>query len=218
MPREVLEQRFGVRVPDDVPASFNIAPGQPVLAVTLFEGRRELMGFVWGLVPPWANSPGRAFINARSETVFDKPAFRTAAAHHRCLVPASFFYEWKSGPGRKQPHLVRLPGGQPFAMAAIHAKHPSAGPTLAVLTTTASPEMAPIHERMPVIVEPEHHERWLAPFTAREELQELLAPWPGALEAHPVSERVNSPTENDRELTRAVPPAPSTRLGSLPLS
>lgn len=219
MPAKLVEELFGAAVPEDIPPSWNIAPGQPILAVADYEGRRELLGFTWGLRPAWAKpeSGGRAHVNARSETVFEKPAFRDAAAHHRCLVPASFFYEWKKNGRDKTPHAVMLPGMAPFAMAGIFSMHETSeheilGPSLAILTCAANQVMRPIHERMPVILPPRAYAGWLAPHTHREDLAAMLVPYGGPMTAHAVSPRVNSPQHNDASL-----PRPASAQGELPL-
>jgi putative SOS response-associated peptidase YedK len=240
MPKEDLERAFGVRVSEPVPPSWNIAPGRPVLGVALFEGQRELMGFLWGLVPPWAERDAgyksRGFANARSETVFEKRAFRDSVRYFRCLVPASFFYEWKREGGARSPRLIRLRGGEPMALAAIWAEPPHEGgprpgagrepglaagpgnlaaPTLAILTTAANPAMRAVHERMPVILPQREHAAWLDPLAREADLRPLLRPFDGALDIHAVSARVNDASTDNPGLARPV--RPPAAQGHLPL-
>lgn len=216
IPKAILEERFGVEPGSigvaEITPSWNIAPGQPILAVSLFEGRRELLGYTWGLVPTWARDTRRGFINARSETAHDKPSFKESLRHHRCLVPASFFYEWKKTSSGTLPHAIMLENRAPFAMAGIFAEHPLAGPTLALLTTTPNALMTPIHDRMPVVLPPEAYTAWLDPFAHPQDIQSLLVPYKGAMHAQAVSIRVNSTSENNPGLLNPVP-----EITSLPL-
>lgn len=185
---------------------FNIAPSQPVLAIPN-DGSRRAGFFVWGLVPAWARDPaiGSRLINARAETLAEKPAFRGSYRHHRCLILADGFYEWKREPGGrvKTPYFIRLKGGRPFAFAGLWDRWqaPDGGELLscAIVTTQANALMRPIHERMPVLLTGAACDRWLDPAPRRpDELRDLLTPFPaGEMEAYAVSTLVNSPA-NDR--------------------
>lgn len=210
---EVLARLFGLdEVPELVPR-YNIAPTQRVPVVRAVGGRRRLDSLRWGLVPHWAAEPsvGHRLVNARAETAATKPSFRSAFRSRRCLVPANGFYEWQATPSGKQPWLIRLSGGRPFAMAGLWERW-SGGDgdleTFTILTTSPNEVVAPLHGRMPVILPPEAWERWLDPeYRAPEALQALLGPFPAAeMEAHPVSRLVNDPANDSPAcLERARP-------------
>lgn len=217
-----LEEVFGLPAPDDYAPCFNAAPGAAVLAV----GEQGFAARRWGLVPPWAGGPeiGPRLINARCETVFDKPAFREGARAHRLLVPAQAFYEWRREGRARTPFAFALDGADCFAMAGVGASwtDPRSGEvlhTLAVLTCPPNAVMAPVHERMPVILPPAAWPAWLDPAAEPEDLARLLVPYPArGMRAWPVSRRVNSPVTDGPALLEAVAdPGPQTppRQGSL---
>lgn len=192
----------------------NIAPGQPVGAVRLAEDARarELTLLQWGLVPSWAREPsgGGRMINARAETVADKPAFRAAFERRRCLLPANGFYEWSGAGEDRQAWLIRLLDGELFALAGIWERWQgpdgAALETCAVLTTTPNERVAPIHDRMPVILDAEAHAAWLDPATPPGELAGVIVPFPAPrMEAWTVSARVGDVRNDDQELMRPVP-------------
>lgn len=203
-----VARHFGLAAAPTLSPRFNIAPSQPV-AVVRAGGRaaRECALLRWGLVPSWSRDPkmGARLINARSETAADKPAFRAAMRRRRCLVPADGFYEWQATDGAKQPYFVHLQGHALFAIAGLwehwQDSDGSELETCTLLTTAPNALMAPIHNRMPVIVAPEHYELWLDPQVQRTEpLQPVLEPFrPEAMAAYPVSTRVNSPRNDDEE-------------------
>jgi putative SOS response-associated peptidase YedK len=187
-------------------ARYNIAPSQPILALPN-EGTNRADFFVWGLIPSWAKDPsiGSRMINARAETLAEKPAFRSAYKYHRCLIFADGFFEWQARPGMKSkiPHFIRLKSGAPFAFAGLWEHwQPADGSEVrsaAIITTEPNELMASIHNRMPVILQPNTYSQWLdsAPQSPNR-LQNLLVPYPtGEMEAYPVSTLVNSPG-NDR--------------------
>jgi putative SOS response-associated peptidase YedK len=194
----------------EVPPSYNVAPTQQVAAVLEDEGGRRLEMFRWGLVPSWADDPdiGSRMINARSETAPEKPSFRRAFRGRRCLIPADGFYEWKREEGGKQPYYFRMQDGRPFAFAGLWESWDKGDGTLrtcTILTTRANPVLEGIHDRMPVILPRDAYNAWLDPDADREELGELMIPYPhDDLEAYPVSRFVNSPRNNDE---RCVEPA-----------
>lgn len=206
VPLSNLVDSFDVDPPDfEYPPRFNIAPTQdaPVIAQDR-EGRR--MGLLrWGLVPGWAKdlSIGSRLINARSETVAEKPAFRGAFKHRRCLVPADGFFEWKKveggkgGKGPKVPYWIHRQNREAFLMAGLWERWVSQdGPpvhTFTILTTRAAPEIEAIHPRMPVILSREDASQWLEPGANLEDLPSLLEPAGEGLLAHPVATLVNSP-------------------------
>ena len=204
-PERLDLQRFGIDALPPLVPRYNVAPGSDVLLVRAHDGHRDAVLARWGLVPSWAGDPsiGHRLANARAETAFEKPAFRAAMKARRALVPADVFYEWQAVPGRprKQPWAIRLADDAPFAMAALwefwrpRDAAPDAGLVSAtLLTTDANATMAPIHDRMPVLVAPEDYARWLDPRTPRPALQEILRPCPGDwLEAFRVATTVNNP-------------------------
>jgi putative SOS response-associated peptidase YedK len=181
---------------------YNIAPTQPVLAVRVGQtGNREATHFAWGLIPSWAKdlSIGQKLINARSETAAEKPAFRTALRRRRCLLPASGFYEWEKRGAAKQPYFIRMAGGGLCAFAGLwEVWNGPDGETLescTILTTGPNELLAPIHNRMPVILVPADYDKWLDPRqTDSGRVVSLLQPFPAKnMEAYPVSTFVNSP-------------------------
>jgi putative SOS response-associated peptidase YedK len=192
--------------PAQVPAHYNIAPTQPVLVLPN-DGTNKADFFVWGLVPSWAKDPaiGSRLINARAETLAEKPSFRSAYKYHRCLIFADGFFEWQTQAGGKTklPHHIRLKSGKPFAFAGLweHWQSPDGSEikSATIITTSPNELMAPIHDRMPVILPPEAYGRWLDPTPLFPvDLNSLLIPYPAAeMVAYPVSSLVNSPA-NDR--------------------
>jgi putative SOS response-associated peptidase YedK len=183
---------------------FNVAPTHEVPVLLRQDGERVLDVFRWGLIPSWAKDPaiGNRMINARAETVLEKPAFRAAFARRRCVVPAGGFYEWKkagSAKGPKVPHWIHPADGEPLALAAlweIWRPAPEAPPvrTFTILTTEPSADVSALHDRMPVIVARGDLDGWLDAKTPAADLVSLLRAAPeGTLRAHPVSVAVNRP-------------------------
>lgn len=195
-----VAKAFGVAADSSALPLFNIAPTQTVMAVrATAAGTREICSLRWGLVPAWADdlAIGNRMINARAETVAAKPAYRQAFKSRRCLIVADGFYEWQKTRRQKQPYYIRLKDARPFGFAGVWEKW-SKGETpvesCSVITTTANELMAPIHDRMPVIISPDDYEPWLSAETKPVELQSLLRAYPAAqMTAYPVSTRVNSP-------------------------
>lgn len=194
---------FDVPVPDVEPR-YNIAPSQEIAAVRAPSAEsvgRELAWLEWGFVPRWAREPIGRPINARSETVVEKPTFRDSFRDRRCLVAADGFYEWQKG-RFKQPYWIRLADERPFAFAALWDRWtgPGGAPleTCTILTTEANERLRPLHDRMPVILDREQHEDWLSPETPGERLHELLRPLPShRIRYRAVSTRVNRPEHDD---------------------
>lgn len=185
---------------------YNIAPTQPVAAVRLApnSGQRELTHFQWGLVPSWSKDPsiGSRMINARSETAAEKPSFRSAFKRRRCLIPASGFYEWQAVNGGKQPMYIHPAEGDLMSLAGLweywQSPDGSELETCTILTTSPNDLMAPIHNRMPVVLEPDDYTTWLDPETTADVLMHLLRPIDtGFLDAYPVSTTVNNPRNED---------------------
>lgn len=204
-PVEAINALFGTTAVVNLPARYNLAPTQEAPVVRRrSDGGRELVMLRWGLVPGWADDPaiGSRMINARGESVAEKPAFRGAFRATRCLVAANGFYEWRSEGKRKQPYLVRLRGGGLFAFAGLwESWRPkgSAGEVLetyTIVTTDASPTIRDIHPRMPVMLEPDQHGAWLD--GSAEDAAGLIRPFPGdLLEAFAVDPRVNNVANDD---------------------
>ncbi|MDP6776070.1 MAG: SOS response-associated peptidase [Candidatus Latescibacteria bacterium] len=192
----------GFIFPDEIPPRYNVAPTQNVWAV-LNDGTGRVCEVRWGLVPHWAKDPkiGSRMINARSETLHEKPAFRTAYRRRRCLIFADGFYEWRKDPGEKTktPVYIRMASQTPFALAGLWERwEPGGDPPLlscTIITTEPNPLLAEIHNRMPVILPPECHAEWLAPGEIPPDaLSQLLKPFPASeMVAFPVSRQVNNP-------------------------
>src|SRR2546423_1607262 len=164
---EAIRQLFRYREQPNFPPRYNVAPTQPVPIVRVVEGERQFALVRWGLIPPWVKDP-RTFsllINARGESVNDKPVFRNAMRRRRCLFPADGFYEWRVEGRARRPFFVRQKGGGPLAFAGLW--EPWMGPngeemeTAAIVTTRANATCAGVHERMPVIVPPEAFDFWV---------------------------------------------------------
>ncbi len=198
-------------------ARYNIAPSQPVASVVQppESSERTLKTFRWGLIPPWAKDPtiGNRLINARSETVAEKPAFRDAFKTKRCLIPANGFYEWQKQTTRKQPYFIRLHDAEALALAGLYqcwtAPDPPGQTTIescTILTTAANQLMQPLHHRMPVIINPADYPLWLDTSLHKPKLfQKLFTPFPAQkMTAHPVSPLVNSPRNNTPQCLKPI--------------
>ena len=192
---------------------YNIAPTQPVAVVRVAaNGQRELTYLHWGLIPSWAKDPGMGarMINARAETVAEKPSFRAAFRYRRCLVPASGFYEWRKLNGKKQPMYIMARDGGVWGIAGIWerwiASDGSEVESCAILTTEPNELLRPIHNRMPLIIPPEQYTAWLDPHSQRLDMvQPLLQPYPAAnMSAYPVSTLVNSPFNDSPDCIQIV--------------
>ncbi len=216
---EALEEYFALAEPVGLalPARYNLTPGQAVAAVREHDGRRRLDALTWGLVPFWAKDAaiGRRLINARLESVSEKPAFREAWARRRCLIPASGFYEWAVAErGRKRPYFI-APANEPlFALAGLWERwRTPAGDqleTCVIVTIEASAKLAAIHDRMPLLVPRGAHATWLDPRTSLAAVAEL-AREPPALKIRRVGLAVNDPRNDDATL---VAPAADGLLGN----
>ena len=200
-----IAEHFALPLLGDLQPRYNIAPTQAIAVVRNGVPSSELTLLRWGLVPSWSKDPssGPLLINARSETVATKPAFRQAFRQRRCLIPADGFYEWRRVGRTKQPlHFSRHDGGL-LAFAGLwecwHAADGSALESCTILTTQANTLVQPVHERMPVILDPRDYAIWLAPTrTQPTDLQQLLVPSPDdLLRVVPVSSYVNSPKHDD---------------------
>ncbi len=192
---------------NDPEPSWNVAPTQQAPVIRITDGKPECLEARWGLIPFWAKDLkiGARMINARAETVAEKPAFRSAFKKRRCIIPISGFYEWqKQTAGAKVPHYITRADDNPMLLAGLWEYWDRGAEPIesfTIITTDANEFMSPIHDRMPVILEPERVSAWLSPQTSAEEAQTLLVRAPdGVLEAHPVSTTVNSPRNNGPEL------------------
>ena len=206
---EELQAEYGLQaVPANHVPRYNIAPSQPIGVIKDWPVR-SLDWMRWGLVPHWAKDPaiGNTLINARAETAHEKPSFRAAFARRRCLIPADGFYEWQKAPmgkGPSTPYFFYATDHKPFAFAGLwelwQASDGSEIQTCTILTTAANSLVAPVHERMPVMLSGSALGQWLAP-AAPSSLSALLKPYPASLmSAHPVSAMVNSPFQDRPEL------------------
>ena len=223
-PIEALARLFRLDGPlVNLAPRYNVAPSQtvPVIRPKPDDGGegRALAMLRWGLVPSWAKDPaiGTRMINARAEMAAEKPAFRAAMRARRCLVPADGFYEWRKLGKAKQPYLIRLADGGPFAFAGLWERWQGPDGALvescAILTTTANPLCAPIHPRMPVILAPADHAAWLD-IAGRDAaaLGPLLRPYPAAgMVAYPLTSHVNSPRNDDPACRQPATEAPAAQ-------
>ena len=225
---EAIRALFRYPEQPNFPPRYNVAPTQPIPIVRLVEGKRQFALMRWGLLPSWVKDPKTfaLLINARGESVVDKPAFRAAMKRRRCLIPADGFYEWKAVGARKQPFYVRAKSGEPLAFAGLWETW--IGPngeeldTAVIVTTNANRLLAPIYSRMPVILAPEAFDLWLntSDVDAKTAVA-LIAPAPeNLLEAYEVSTAVNRVANDDPKLVEPViasaepapAPKPATRV------
>ena len=195
-------------IPEGLPPRYNVAPSQPV-AVVRDAGARAVEFFQWGLIPSWAKDPsiGSRMINARSETLLEKPSYKTAFSRRRCLVLADGFYEWRHPAGknaRPQPYYFRLADGKPFAFAGLwdfwQSGDGSEVSSCTIITCPANERVGAYHDRMPVILDGGHLWPWLDPQAKPADLLAQLAPYPAErMAAYPVSNLINNPSNDSRE-------------------
>jgi putative SOS response-associated peptidase YedK len=227
LPPEQMAELFKLLNQLEMVPRYNIAPTQPVVAIWEEAARREAHFARWGLVPRWVKDP-REFpllVNARVETMAEKPAFRDALKHGRCIIPASGYYEWHTGPDKKkQPYYITHADGRPMALAGLYATW--VGPegeeidSIATITVPANGQLSEVHDRMPAILEGDAIEQWLdvRSVSARHANQLALPLEDGALKFHPVSTRVNSARDDDPGLVEPVtlekpePPQPRKKV------
>ena len=207
-----ITQEFAV-LPENIAFSphFNIAPTQEILIVVA-EIKRSIIKCRWGFIPPWAKDPhiGYKMINAKAETVAEKPTFKSAIRNHRCLVVADGFYEWKKEGKEKKPLYIHLKSGRPFGFAGLYSywQSPEDGLicTCTIITTSANHLIEPIHNRMPAIISADSREAWLDPEIQNEKrILPLLSPYSAEdMEAYYVSPLVNSPRNDSPDNIRPV--------------
>ena len=210
-PTDVLAEGFEIEeYPSSLSPNYNVAPTQEVAAVVEEDEKRKLELLRWGLIPSWAKDPaiGNKMINARAETVSEKPSFRKAFKVRRCLILADGFYEWQKTDSGKQPYHIKMQDDSPFAFAGLWETWRDGEEirSCTIITTDANDLMGEIHHRMPVILQPEDYDMWLDPdFDEKEALTTLLKPYPAdAMEAYTVSRRVNKPSNNEPSVLEPV--------------
>ena len=204
---------FQVKEVQDCLPRYNIAPSQEVVTIVQgLQSQRQLKAMRWGLIPSWSKDVkiGSKLINARGETVAEKPSFRNAFKHRRCLIIANGFYEWQNLSNSKQPYYIHLKSRQPFAFAGLWSVWNS-GQTEEVLscciiTTEANELMKPLHHRMPVILSRDAYSQWLGPNVSnRDMLESFLTPYESdAMFAYKVSQKVNRPTNDHPDCLKAI--------------
>ena len=212
-PAELQDNFASYTFPMQFAPRFNIAPTQPVLVIPN-DGQNRADFFLWGLIPSWSKDSaiGNRMINARGETLSEKPFFRAAYKYRRCLIPADGFYEWKAVPGQKAkiPYFIHLKSRQPFAFAGLweewHSPDGSQIRSCTVITTEPNELMATLHNRMPVILPPAAYAEWLdTAIRTPESMGTLLRPYPAdEMAAYPVSTLVNSPANDRPELVLPI--------------
>jgi putative SOS response-associated peptidase YedK len=205
---EALREVFGYVDQPNFPARYNVAPTQPVPVVILENGERHFRLMRWGLLPSWVKDPRQftLLINARAETVQEKPAFKNAIRRRRCLIPADGYYEWHTSDGRKQPYFIHPRSGGPIGFAGLAETW--MGPngeeldTIAIITAAASTGMSVLHHRVPVTIAPDDFAQWLdcSADNASDVMTMLRAPEDGAFVWHAVSTAVNKPVNDDAQL------------------
>jgi putative SOS response-associated peptidase YedK len=228
-PTSELAEIFDAEDRVDAPGGrFNVAPTDDAAVVVQRDDHRAITAYRWGLIPHWSDTPktGNRMFNARAETIDRQPAFRYAFQKRRCLVPVDAYYEWQRAGDVRQPYAITRPDGRPIALAGLWAgwKDEDTGEVIrsfTIVTTAANAMMAPIHDRMPVVIPEEHWDAWLDPARtdaeALAELKALLVPTPdGELELYPVSRRVNSVRNDGPDLIERIPESAVARGDTTP--
>lgn len=224
-PPAALRQMFGYAEQPNFPPRHNIAPTQPIPVVILENGGRHFRLMRWGLVPGWVKD-SRDFallINARAETVVEKPAFKNAMKRRRCLIPADGYYEWQAAVSRKRPYFIHRRDGVPLGLAGLAETW--IGPngeeldTVAIVTAPASDDLASLHSRVPVTIAPIDFERWLdcGAHDVEEAMGLLKPPREGEFAWHEISTRVNHVANDDAQLTLPITDEEREREQSIPL-
>jgi putative SOS response-associated peptidase YedK len=211
-PPAALRQIFGYIEQPNFPPRHNIAPTQPIPVVILENGVRHFRLMRWGLLPAWVEDPRKftLLINARSETLLEKPAFRNAMKRRRCLIPADGYYEWQASDTRKRPHFIHRRDGSPIGLAGLAETW--IGPngeeldTVAIVTAPAGPDLAVLHHRVPVTIAPDDFDRWLdcSSNDAEAVMTLLTAPATGEFVWHEISTRVNRVANDDAQLVLPI--------------
>lgn len=209
---EAIRQLFGYIEQPNFPPRYNVAPTQPIPVVVFENGARHFRLMRWGLIPSWVKDPRQftLLINARGETIQDKPAFRNAIRRRRCLIPADGYYEWQTSGKHKQPYFIHPGDGAPIGFAALSETW--VGPngeeldTVAIITTAASPDMAALHDRVPVTISADDYAEWLdcSDDDAGPVMTMIAAPQRGQFIWHPVSTAVNHVANDHAQLTLPI--------------
>ena len=197
-----VEEHFRLMRSGEFIHSYNVNPSNNIPVVRLEDGDRILENMHWGLIPHWAKDKKIKPINAKAETIGQKPFFRSAFKKSRCLIPANGFYEWKRANNHKQPYYFKLRGSELLAFAGLwdHWEHEGEMiDSCTIITTEANDVMLPVHDRMPVIQDPEDYDTWLL-----EGNKSLLHPYSGDMIVYPVSTAVNNPKHNGKDLIEPV--------------
>ncbi len=216
LPQAVVESRFDAEATEPLEPRYNVAPFEDLPVIT--NARPEAIDqFVWGFLPEWAEDPEESYrpINARAETVAEKPMFRAAYEAKRCLVLVDGFYEWQEREAASsQPYRIQRADEEPFAMAGLYSQWAANGSsleTVTIVTTEANDLLEPIHDRMPVVLPPDVERQWL---DTDGNPEDLLRPYPDEdLEAYPISRTVNDPENDTPAVLEAVEPDPSEQAG-----
>jgi len=207
-PRETVTELFGVDIPLEFHPRYNITPSQPVVAIRADDGGKPSLAMLrWGLIPSWARDPkiGQRLINARAETVHEKPSFRAAFKRRRCVILADGFYEWRKNADGKQPYFIAANDRAPFAMAGLWERWTAQDEpmeTCTIITRAASPVMQPLHARMPVILSVQHALQWISPNDRDVSAlrQEIAVGAEAQLTYWAVSRDVNNPRNDSADL------------------
>jgi putative SOS response-associated peptidase YedK len=213
-PEALQLERFGISGVPPMEPRYNIPPSSDILVVRARKGVTEAEMIRWGLVPSWAKDPsiGNRMANVRADTALEKSSFRNAMQKRRCLIPADVFYEWQDVPGqkRRRPHAVAFRDGDIFALGGIWEawREKVSGEwliTVAIMTTEPNELLEPIHDRMPVIIEPADYGAWIDPATKIEDVRRLVAPHsPDSMRTWEISTLVNDPKADDIRLLEPV--------------
>jgi putative SOS response-associated peptidase YedK len=212
-PEALQLERFGITELPPLDPRYNIPPSSDILVIRERKGVTEAEMIRWGLVPSWAKEPsiGNRMANVRSDTALEKSSFRSAMQKRRCLIPADVFFEWQDVPGqkRRKPYAVAMLEGEPFALGGLwEAWRPKDGDwliTCAILTTEPNELLAPVHDRMPVIVRAQDYEKWIDPASSSAVVKKLTEPFdPAAMRAWEIGLLVNDPKIDD---ARVIAPA-----------
>jgi putative SOS response-associated peptidase YedK len=212
--KDALEQRFNAALEESFVPRYNAAPSQ-LLPIIRNDNPAAITLVSWGFLPSWVKDfeKMKPQINARAESVTEKPYWRSAFKKHRCLIPSTGYYEWQKAAGGKQPYFIHLENSEPFAMAGLFSTYTNQAGEVAsgyaVITTAANKQLADIHHRMPVILNQNDEQPWLDPELPAADAKSLLQSYPSVdMEAYPVSTRVNSPRQESPQLI-----TPASSLG-----
>jgi len=210
--RQRIEELLGIEPSglDDFTPLYNITPGVNTWIVRAKDGKPAMYSYLWGLVPYWSKDPKKGVrpINAKAETTYERPMFRKLIRERRCLIPANCYYEWQRTKIGKTPYCIRMVDESPFLIGGIwdvwHAREPEALFTFTVLTTLPNDVSVTVHDRMPLIVQPQDYARWLD--RENDNVADILAPYPSdRMVAYAVSRRVNDPKNDDAKLIEPEP-------------